>query len=58
VACLRDVCAALERSLSATDAELRAEDFRAAAHALARLTGAIAVEEVLDAVFSGFCIGK
>ncbi|WP_408820863.1 hypothetical protein [Acidocella sp.] len=38
--------------------ELRGEELRAAAHALARLTGVIGVEEILDAVFSGFCIGK
>ena len=38
--------------------ELRAEDLRRAAHALGRLTGAVDVEDVLDAVFSRFCIGK
>ena len=38
--------------------ELRAEDLRRAAHALGHLVGAIAVEDVLDQVFSRFCIGK
>jgi tRNA modification GTPase len=40
------------------EVELRAEDLRRAAHALGRLTGAVDVEDVLDEVFSRFCIGK
>ncbi|MDO1559095.1 tRNA uridine-5-carboxymethylaminomethyl(34) synthesis GTPase MnmE [Brevundimonas sp. 2R-24] len=38
--------------------ELAAEDVRAAAAALDGLTGRIGVEDVLDEVFSSFCIGK
>lgn len=57
-ACVRDTAAALARALATPEPELRAEDLRAAAHALARLTGAIGVEEILDAVFGSFCIGK
>lgn len=38
--------------------ELVAEDLRRAAQALGRLTGAIDVEDLLDAIFSRFCIGK
>ncbi|OYV41606.1 MAG: tRNA uridine-5-carboxymethylaminomethyl(34) synthesis GTPase MnmE [Rhodospirillales bacterium 20-64-7] len=57
-ACLRDTEAALTRALETPEPELRGEELREAAHALARLTGAIGVEEILDAVFSGFCIGK
>jgi tRNA modification GTPase len=38
--------------------ELRAEDLRAAAHALGRITGRVDVEDVLDRIFAGFCIGK
>ncbi len=38
--------------------ELRAEDLRQAAHALGRLSGRVDVEDVLDRVFAGFCIGK
>lgn len=38
--------------------ELRAEDLRKAAAALGRITGRIDVEDVLDVVFSRFCIGK
>lgn len=38
--------------------ELVAEDLRRAGTALARIVGAIDVEDVLEAVFSRFCIGK
>jgi tRNA modification GTPase len=38
--------------------ELRAEDLRAAADALGRLTGRIDVEDLLDVIFRDFCIGK
>lgn len=38
--------------------ELQAEELRRAAHALGRIVGAVDVEDVLDAVFSRFCIGK
>jgi tRNA modification GTPase len=58
IACVRDTAMALERAMAELEPELRGEELRAAAHALARLTGAIGVEEILDAVFSGFCIGK
>ena len=42
----------------ATPPELLAEHLRAAAAALARLVGRIDVEEVLEAIFARFCIGK
>lgn len=38
--------------------ELVAEELRAAAVALGRLTGAIDVEDLLSSIFSQFCIGK
>lgn len=38
--------------------ELRAEDLRIAAQALARITGRIDPEQVLDQIFGRFCIGK
>jgi tRNA modification GTPase len=58
IACVRDTAQALDRALGLPEPELRGEELRLAAGALARLVGGIAVEEVLDAVFSGFCIGK
>lgn len=58
VACVRDVCEALGRALAADEPELRGEELRVASAALGRLTGVIGVEEILDGVFSGFCIGK
>jgi len=38
--------------------ELRAEDLRLAASSLGRLTGRIDVEDILDQIFSRFCVGK
>jgi len=38
--------------------EIVAEDLRLAGRSLAGIVGAIDVEQVLDAVFSRFCIGK
>ncbi len=54
-----DSClAALERAAGQPAPELKAEDLRAAAAALGRITGRVGVEDVLDAVFRDFCIGK
>lgn len=52
--------AALERAFSGdqTQVELLAEEVRVAVAALQRLVGRIDVEDVLDQLFSGFCIGK
>jgi len=58
IACLREAAAALTDAANNPEPELRGENLRAAAGALGRLTGLIGVEEILDAVFSGFCIGK
>jgi tRNA modification GTPase len=56
---------ALTRCLSALDAvqtaelpELAAEDLRSAADELGRITGRIDIEDMLDAIFRDFCIGK
>jgi tRNA modification GTPase len=50
----------LTRALSelSRSSELAAEDVRLAARALGRVTGRIDPEDVLDQVFSKFCIGK
>lgn len=55
-----DAIAALERALASPhgQAELLAEDVRLAVRALERLVGRIDVEDVLDQLFAGFCIGK
>lgn len=51
--------AALNRAVARRDAlELAAEDLRSAGHALARLTGEMDAEAVLDKLFLSFCIGK
>ncbi|TPL96382.1 tRNA uridine-5-carboxymethylaminomethyl(34) synthesis GTPase MnmE [Mesorhizobium sp. B2-3-11] len=41
-----------------TPQELRAEELRLAADRLGRIVGAVDVEDLLDVIFSQFCIGK
>jgi len=41
-----------------TPLELRAEELRLSADALGRISGSIDVEDLLDTIFSQFCIGK
>lgn len=57
---LEETAAALERAAAEQGPEpaLLAEDIRLAARALGRITGRVDVEEMLDVVFSDFCIGK
>jgi len=57
---LTDARTYLQRALSdvGLEVELAAEDVRLAARALSRITGRIDPEDVLDRVFSSFCIGK
>ena len=38
--------------------DILAEELRAAARALGQLTGRVDVEDILDAIFRDFCIGK
>lgn len=56
-----DLVAALRRGECAAAMgrdELAAEDVRLALRALGRVTGTVDVEDILDRVFSSFCIGK
>lgn len=56
---LREARARIASALAnAEEVELAAEDVRLAARALAQVTGQIGAEDVLDRVFSSFCIGK
>jgi tRNA modification GTPase len=57
---LKDAVEALRRGQTALarSPELGAEDLRHAARALGRIAGRIDPEQVLDEVFSSFCIGK
>ena len=55
---LRETVALLQRSIEARGEELVAEDLRAATHSLGRLLGRVDVEDMLDALFREFCIGK
>ncbi len=56
---LAEAAAGVGRALgSLAQPELAAEDLRLAARALASVTGAIATEDILEAVFATFCIGK
>ncbi len=58
---LEDCLAALRRALApalAGQEDLVAEELRAAAVALGRLTGRVDVEDILDVIFRDFCIGK
>jgi tRNA modification GTPase len=56
---LREARARVASALAnAEQVELAAEDVRLAARALAQVTGRVDPEDVLDRVFSTFCIGK
>ena len=57
---LQQTAASLQRCVAVIGQgeELAAEDLRAAAHSLGRLLGRVDVEDILDAVFREFCIGK
>jgi tRNA modification GTPase len=57
---VEEAVAALGRAVPALAAgpELAAEDVRVAGAAIGRLTGRIDVEDLLDEIFSSFCIGK
>ena len=48
----------LERFDLNKEIELSAEDLRLASRALGKITGQVEVSEILDKIFSNFCIGK
>ena len=57
---LRSTVTEIDRALAGTHLplELRAENMRLASQYLGRITGDVDVEEILDVIFSQFCIGK
>ena len=48
----------LERFNLQKEIELSAEDIRLACRAIGKITGQVEVDEILDKIFSSFCIGK
>jgi tRNA modification GTPase len=57
-AAFADAESALRDAATAPEPVLRAEALRAAAHAFGRIAGRVGVDDVLDRIFSRFCIGK
>jgi tRNA modification GTPase len=57
---LEQTASSLERSIAVLEQgeELAAEELRAASNSLGRLLGRVDVEDILDAIFRDFCIGK
>ncbi len=57
---LEQTASSLERSIAVLEQgeELAAEELRAASNSLGRLVGRVNVEDILDAIFRDFCIGK
>lgn len=55
-----ETMAAIERALESQDGplEIFGEELRYAARSLGRVTGRVEVEDLLDSIFSSFCIGK
>jgi len=57
-AALSEAASRLAAAAGAPMPELLAEDLRLAVRALGRITGAVAVDDVLDTIFAEFCLGK
>jgi tRNA modification GTPase len=55
---LEEAAASLERGAGSGDHVIVAENLRMARSAFDRLTGRAGVEDVLDALFGRFCLGK
>ena len=58
VIAMREAVTYLDSALGESDPELAAENLRYAIRALESLTGRIGIEDLLDRIFSSFCIGK
>ena len=52
------VCAGLEESGVDVVLDQAAEELRVAIREVGRITGKVGIEDILDVVFSDFCIGK
>ena len=55
---LQTACDSLNRAMTAEDLVLQAEDVRCAVREIGKITGSVEIEELLDIIFSDFCIGK
>jgi tRNA modification GTPase len=55
---LKEASNFIAEALNGRELDLRAESLRAAASSLGRITGRVDVEQLLDVIFSQFCIGK
>ncbi|GAN60927.1 tRNA modification GTPase MnmE [Acetobacter cibinongensis] len=55
---VQEAVACLQAALAQDWPEMRGEELRLAMRALGRVTGHVGVEDLLDAVFGQFCIGK
>lgn len=55
---LKEASNSIAEALNGSELDLRAENLRAAASSLDRITGRVDVEQLLDVIFSQFCIGK
>ncbi len=55
---LKEASILLEDAINGDALDIRAECLRSAAASLGRITGAVDVDQLLDVIFSQFCIGK
>lgn len=55
---MEEAAAALDRAAASDEVVIAAEELRSARAAFDRITGRAGVEEVLDALFGRFCLGK
>ncbi|MCT4575545.1 MAG: tRNA uridine-5-carboxymethylaminomethyl(34) synthesis GTPase MnmE [Alphaproteobacteria bacterium] len=55
---LQNAVESLNRAIENNVLELQAEDVRLAIREIGKITGSVEIEELLDIIFSDFCIGK